>query len=66
MPDDWTKATIDDLQRQRDDLDRLIERAQRTRADITEHLERLKRGELPTRAVMPDIPDRRRRPRKPS
>jgi hypothetical protein len=64
VSENWEKDTIDDLTRQRADLDRLIEEAQRIRADITEHLERLKRGDLPARAALPEeIPGR---PRKPS
>jgi hypothetical protein len=67
VSDDWEQATIEDLQRQRADLDRLIAEAQRIRADITEHLDRLARGQLPTRAFLPpDGVQRRRVKRKPS
>jgi hypothetical protein len=62
--DEWAIETVNDLQRQRAALDRLIEEAERLRADITEHLERLQRGDMPTRASLPE--ERRRRPRKPS
>lgn len=63
VSDQWKHATIEDLQRQRAALDRLISNAERLRADITEHLERLNRDELPTRAAMPDFTnDRSRKP----